>query len=100
VTHTAIVSHHLTVVLNPETRAARVEIPSPEQARPFAVDVAPHPDGEGWIVTSSLDMEPAWRASFTKGVDAAISLAAFVLADRVSEALGRRSSLQPAADSR
>jgi hypothetical protein len=100
VTQSAVLSHHLTVVLNPETRAARVEIPCPECPRPFAVEVIADPDGEGWIVTNTLDLEPTWRASFTRGVDAAISLAAFVLADRVSEELGRRSSLQPAADSR
>jgi hypothetical protein len=72
---------HLTVVANPETGAARVEV-HPGEPDPFAVTVRPSPAG-GWELADSEGSPPAARATFEAALTAAVSLAAFVLADRL-----------------
>jgi len=72
---------HLTVVANPENGAARVEV-HPGEPDPFAVTVRPSPAG-GWELADSEGSPPAARATFEAALTAAVSLAAFVLADRL-----------------
>ncbi len=83
-----VVNQHLTVVANPISKTARIEVPAPTAGSTFAIEVCPAVLTDGWEVRDSSDDEAVWRASFAAALDEAILQAMRVLKKRVHRETG------------
>ena len=74
----------LTLVVDPASSSARVEIPTCGRSGAFIATVRPSVDGDGWLVSDPTDEEPTWRATFAQAIEVALAVGASVLYERLA----------------
>ena len=84
-----ILTHRLTVSINPVDGRAAVEVQAPGFLEPHAVIVEPAPGNECWLGTDPTDPEPTWRPTFAEAIGEAIAHASGVLEDRIVRGLAQ-----------